>query len=170
MTVKAYQPLHEQVRKTLDPQYVAIHDRYLQYIQPVNELPWTPALRYRSMGFASQTPPAAVGSVVDRTLKSFRMRVYTPASERPAQGWPVLVWYHGGGWVTGGIESDSSFCSQFCATCESVVVAVDYRLAPENVFPAAYDDAVAALRFVYEDGQAELGINQEQIGIGGLSA
>ena len=96
------------------------------------------------------------------------LRLYRPASA-PAQGAPVLVFFHGGGWVLGNLESHDGVCRHLAARSGCVVVATDYRLAPEHKFPAAADDALAATAFVA--GQAaSLGIDPARLAVGGDSA
>ena len=73
------------------------------------------------------------------------VRVYTPRGEGP---FPVTVYYHGGGWVVGNIESHDGFCRHLTNRCETIVASVDYRLAPEHRFPAAIDDCDAATQWV----------------------
>lgn len=82
---------------------------------------------------------------------------------------PAIVYFHGGGWVTGDLESHDALCRILAAASRSLVVAVDYRLAPEHPFPAAVDDALAAYEWVHEHGD-ELGIEPGRIGVMGDSA
>ena len=92
------------------------------------------------------------------------VRVYRP-EETPA---PTLVFYHGGGWQLGTLDSADGICRRLCRRLDAVVVSVDYRLAPEHPFPAAVADAVAAVRWV--DGvAADLG-GDGRIGVAGTSA
>jgi len=82
---------------------------------------------------------------------------------------PCLLFLHGGGWVVGDLDSHDQLCRELANRLAAVVVAVDYRLAPEHPFPAAAEDAAAALRFVA--GQAgALGIDAARIAVGGDSA
>ncbi|MEF8855724.1 MAG: alpha/beta hydrolase, partial [Haloarculaceae archaeon] len=98
-------------------------------------------------------------------------RVYRPAE--PAGGSDesplALVFFHGGGWVLGTLDSADDVCRQFATRLGAVVVSVDYRLAPENPFPAAVEDAWAALRWV-RDAAPSLGVDSERIGTAGTSA
>ncbi|NEU55290.1 alpha/beta hydrolase [Halorussus sp. MSC15.2] len=97
------------------------------------------------------------------------IRVYrgsNPATGDPA---PVLVYYHGGGWVLGTLDSIDGVCRRLARRGECVVVSVDYRLAPEHPFPAAVDDAVASLRWVAENADA-FGGDSERLAVGGTSA
>jgi acetyl esterase len=80
------------------------------------------------------------------------LRIYAP---RDARALPVVVWYHGGGYVLGDLDGYDGVCRQLCVDAGAVVVAVDYRLAPEHPFPAAFDDAWAALRWVASPAGAE---------------
>jgi acetyl esterase len=80
-----------------------------------------------------------------------------------------LVYFHGGGWVIGSIETHDALCRELTMEAGVVVVSVEYRLAPEHKFPAAADDAYAAVRWVAQHA-AELGIDPARIGVGGDSA
>src|SRR5689334_21254657 len=81
------------------------------------------------------------------------VRVYTPEGRAP---FPVLVFFHGGGWVLCGLDTHDAPCRALANAVPCVVVSVDYRLAPEHRFPAASDDCYAATRWV-ADHVAELG-------------
>jgi acetyl esterase len=95
-----------------------------------------------------------------------RTRHYRPALEEAA---PLLVYFHGGGFVVGDIESHDGLCRMICRDAAIHVVSVDYRLAPEHKAPAAVDDCVAAYRWAL--GHAgELGADPSRIGVGGDSA
>ncbi|MGI9124782.1 MAG: alpha/beta hydrolase [Mycobacterium sp.] len=89
-----------------------------------------------------------------------------PAGGPPA---PLLVFFHGGGWVFGDLESHDSACRLICRDAGVHVLAVDYRLAPEHPAPAAVDDAYAAYRWAREHA-AELGADPRRVAVGGDSA
>src|SRR5439155_10262819 len=72
---------------------------------------------------------------------SIPARVYTPDSPAPCA---IMLYFHGGGYVKGGIEESDAFCRNLAGVTGHMVLSVDYRLAPEHPFPAALDDAVAA--------------------------
>jgi acetyl esterase len=97
-----------------------------------------------------------------------RARVYRPA-EIAAERMPALLWFHGGGFVLGSIESHDSVCRALASQARLAVVAVDYRLAPEHRFPAGLDDAIATTRWVLEHG-GTLGVDSNAVAIGGDSA
>lgn len=93
------------------------------------------------------------------------VRVYRPS----AQTSPILVWFHGGGWVTGSIETHDLLCRQLCIAVDAIVVSVDYRLAPETKYPGAVDDCVAAWSWISAHAP-DLGGDPGRIAIGGDSA
>ncbi len=97
------------------------------------------------------------------------IRIYTPREPKPGEKLPVLVWYHGGGFVIGDLETHDSACRLLANQADCLVVAVDYRLAPEYKFPAAVEDCQAALRWVAQHA-AELGGDPQRIAVGGDSA
>ncbi len=82
---------------------------------------------------------------------------------------PVLVYFHGGGWVIGDLDTHDTLCRELANGSGSAVVAVDYRMGPENRFPAAVDDCLAATRWVH-DNAASLGLDASRLAVGGDSA
>jgi acetyl esterase len=98
---------------------------------------------------------------------SLRCRLYRPhgIADRP----PVLLWFHGGGFVIGGLDSHASACTWLASRVRCVVVAVDYRRSPEHKFPAASDDALTSIRWLREHG-SQLDVDPERLAIGGDSA
>jgi acetyl esterase len=106
-----------------------------------------------------------IGSVRDLTVADRPARLYVPTQESGA----LLVFFHGGGFVYGDLESHDAAC-RFLAERSGVrVLAVDYRLGPEQPFPAAYEDAVAAYRWVV-DHLDDLGADRDRLAVGGDSA
>ena len=93
-------------------------------------------------------------------------RLYRPSADKNLG---LLVFYHGGGWVIGGLDSHDSVCRSLANRMGHAVLSVDYRLAPEHRFPAAVEDAMCSLRWAYENAD-ELGINPDRIAVGGDSA
>jgi acetyl esterase len=117
-------------------------------------------------------PRAAVARVRDFDMpggagQPMRARLYVPSTARPL---PVLLYLHGGGFVIGGLETHDSLCRQLALRSGAAVVAVDYRLAPEHRFPAAVDDAWAALRWLHGPAAVALGLDCTQVAVGGDSA
>jgi acetyl esterase len=116
-------------------------------------------------------PAEAVASVADRTVPGpagpIPVRVYRgEGAPTPA---PAIVFFHGGGWVIGSLETHDNFCRALANRAQAVLVAVDYRLAPESRYPAAADDCYAVARWVAEHG-AELGVDGARIAVAGDSA
>jgi len=106
----------------------------------------------------------------DIDLDGVRGRLYVPsdpADETEPIG--LLVYFHGGGWVLGDLESHDNVCHALCHRSGHAVLAVDYRLAPEHPFPAGLNDCLAAVAWAHNHA-SELGIDPERISIGGDSA
>jgi acetyl esterase len=96
------------------------------------------------------------------------LRLYRPHGA-PAEGAPALVYLHGGGWVIGDLDTHDVLCRQIARAAGGVVIAVDYRLAPEHPFPEPLNDCLTALNWIAANGQT-LGIDRSRIGLGGDSA
>ncbi|MEH7014730.1 alpha/beta hydrolase [Neobacillus niacini] len=94
------------------------------------------------------------------------VRIYTPIGEGP---FPIFVYYHGGGWVLGDLETSDATCRMLANRTGRIVVSVDYRLAPEYKFPVPVEDSYAALKWVSENGR-EINGNVSNIVVGGDSA
>lgn len=122
-------------------------------------------------------PPEDVASVRDRFIPGpageMQVRVYTPGNGGSGgvgmDPLPVLVYFHGGGWVIGDIEAADVPCRRIANRARCVVVSLEYRRAPEHRFPAAADDAYASVQWLAQHG-AELGVDTRRIAIGGDSA
>jgi acetyl esterase len=95
-----------------------------------------------------------------------RVRIYVP---RAAPSLPATVYYHGGGFVLGDLDTHDALCRHLALRSESIVIAVDYRLAPEHPFPAAPEDACAAFAWVSANAR-ELGVDARRIAVAGDSA
>lgn len=115
-------------------------------------------------------PPDTIAHVENRTIQGpagdLPIRIYRPDRKGPLPG---LVFFHGGGWVVGSIDTHDGLCRQLANAVGMVVVSVDYRLAPENKYPAAFDDCYAATCSVAENAR-ELGIDAKRLAVGGDSA
>ncbi len=97
------------------------------------------------------------------------VRLYRPTSAPADAKLPALIYIHGGGWVIGDLDSHDVTAARLCAFAGVAVMSVDYRLAPEHPFPAGFDDTVAALRWLANNG-ADVGIDGTRLAIGGDSA
>ncbi len=156
----------------LDPQVVALIER-----SAAAGLPSYPGLSpaearqvmmLRTAAMAGEAP--AVARLEDRWIQGpggpLRVRIYTPAGREP---FPILVYFHGGGFVVGSVDSHDKLCRAIANAGGCIVASVDYRLAPEHKFPAAVEDAYAATRWV-ADNAAALGADPDCISVGGDSA
>ncbi|MEZ5852179.1 MAG: alpha/beta hydrolase [Hyphomicrobiaceae bacterium] len=97
------------------------------------------------------------------------VRFYRGAGTADAGALPVHVYYHGGGWVLGDLDTHDWVCRKIANAAQCAVVSVDYRMAPEHVFPAAFDDSLAALRWTV-DNASRLKIDVSRVTVGGDSA
>jgi acetyl esterase len=150
----------------VDPELQPILDE-LNKGPPLREVP----LELLRQGSPIPTePPAQIASVVNRTIGlahgEVPVRIYHPHTRHPL---PVLVFFHGGGFVLGSLDSHDSLVRMLALGADCIVVSVDYRLAPEHRFPAAVEDCFGSLRWV-RDHAAELGAIPGKIIVGGDSA
>lgn len=120
----------------------------------------------------SEADPMQVGEVADGAFAGpggeIRFRRYRPLGAA-AGPLPTLIYYHGGGFVIGNIETHDSTCRRLANKSRCQVISIDYRLSPEHPFPASTDDGVAAFRHV-RDKAASLGVDAARIAVGGDSA
>jgi acetyl esterase len=129
---------------------------------------------YRQARFVSNPEPPELKSVTALTLPaphgSISGRVYTPNKLRQADGLaPCLVFFHGGGWVIGDLDTHDVVCRKLADEGQLIVISIDYRRAPEHKFPAAVDDAIAATAWIAANAK-ELGIDAARLLVGGDSA
>ena len=159
----------------LDPQAQALMQLMIEKgVPPVNTLsPREARASYRSRRSFTQPDAPEVQQVENKMVVHMGMnlpvRVYHPQSAKLNLALPALVYLHGGGWTIGDLDTHDVLCRSLCLQAEVVVVSVDYRLGPEQPFPAAYEDTLAAFHWTVENAN-ELGIDASRIAIGGDSA
>ncbi len=128
---------------------------------------------YAASRAALQTKPEDVAESRDISVSGplgpIGVRLYRPLNTAAADTLPALIWYHGGGWLLGDLDSHDVICRRFANAAGCRVISVDYRMAPEHVFPAAVDDCAAVTKYVF-DNAASLGVNAAKIAVGGDSA
>jgi len=136
--------------------------------KPVDWKQITPQ-QFRVQSAQMEQPADPADNVVwkDEDADGVPVRIYRPTEAQGPQ--PTLVFYHGGGYIACGISSHERLCSRLARMAECAVVSVDYRLAPEHVFPAAVEDAFTALKWVAHHG-AGYGLDVKRLAIGGDSA
>ncbi|HZU91659.1 MAG TPA: alpha/beta hydrolase, partial [Stellaceae bacterium] len=119
---------------------------------------------------AREAAPLPVARIEERTIPgpagTIRVRLYWPDEVAPV---PAIVYYHGGGHVIGSLDTHDLVARNLCAGAAALVASVDYRMGPEHRFPAAVEDAFAALQWVHGNASA-LGADPERIGVHGDSA
>ncbi len=135
----------------LHPQAQALVDRIAALPRPaLSEL--TVQAARDGLGTLLAAPPSAVGAIRDVTIRGgagqpLKLRAWMPIAEATAPR-PLLLFIHGGGWIGGDLDSHDPLCRDLANASDCVVVAVDYRLAPEHKFPAGLRDCEAALEWV----------------------
>ena len=154
-------PLHPQAKELID-QMAA---------QPPLETLTVPQARARAMEMVKRFGPGEpVARVEDRNIPGpggdIPIRFYTPEGTGP---WPVLVFFHGGGWVVGNLETSDFYCRAVTNAARCIVASVNYRHAPEHKFPAAVEDAYAATAWVAANAHAING-DPARIAVSGSSA
>jgi acetyl esterase len=159
----------------LDPQAKALLQLMVDRgVPPVNTLPPQEARDFYVLRKTlTQPDPPAMSHVHDHlpTLGGVEVpvREYRPASASPKDILPALVYYHGGGWVLGNVDSHDGVCRALAMQSECAVLSVEYRLAPEFPFPIPLTDSVTATRWAY-DNAASIGCDATRIAVGGDSA
>jgi acetyl esterase/lipase len=128
---------------------------------------------YREGRLALAPPPVAMEEVRDFHFPGdsgeIGARYYRPAGEKPGGRLPVAVYFHGGGWTCGDLDTHDSVCRGIAAHGRCAVVAVDYRMGPEHKFPAAVEDALAAVRWVSANA-GSLVVDASKLVVAGESA
>ena len=154
----------------LDPQAQTFLDQLAALnAPPINQLP--PELaRQEPRALLGLAQPEPVAEVENRTIPGpqgdIPVRIYTPEGKGP---FPVLVFFHGGGWVICDLDTHDEACRSLANGTPCIVVSVDYRLAPEHKFPAAVDDCYAAAQWAARNA-ASLNGDSSRIAVGGDSA
>ncbi len=120
-----------------------------------------------------QPDPSPVGEVRDLAATGpageIPLRLYRGQGTDASRPQPALIYYHGGGWVLGNLESHDGVCRDIANAAQCTVISVDYRLAPEAKFPAAADDSIAAAQWIHDNAE-DLGIDRNRLAVGGDSA
>ena len=129
-------PIHPSVKDSLHKEYVEFYNKYLIDQPPVHHLPLDVG-RGGGQYIVCHSKPLSVGKTQDisisRRAKHFgpdiSVRCFTPPGTPPRSGWPFVLYYHGGGWVFGDINTENTLCTNMCIRAKAVVITTDYRLA-----------------------------------------
>jgi acetyl esterase len=159
----------------LDPPIAAVLELLASSGTPMSMVDGTPqqareGFRTMTVGLRDPATLAPVRSVEDRTIPGpagdIAIRTYRPESDGPL---PTVLFFHGGGFVIGDLDTQDDHARLICHDVDAVVVSVDYRLAPEHPFPAGFEDCLAATRWV-ADNVEDLGGDPDRIAVSGDSA
>src|SRR3989449_5813679 len=159
----------------LDPQARALIERASRSAGPaLSSVGVAEARRvYRESRLAFAPPPVAVQETRDFSIAgpggAFGARYYRPLGTRPGEALPAVVYFHGGGWTCGDLDTHDSVCRGIAAHGYCAVVAVDYRLGPEHKFPAAVEDALTSLQWVAANASS-FGVDPARLVVAGESA
>ncbi|ROW02040.1 hypothetical protein VPNG_07628 [Cytospora leucostoma] len=170
-------PLHPSIAPRLDPVYARFYNEHIFDKQQVH-LQSIEASRSSGILIPGAGPKYPVAKTEDLTIPrtqsvgpEVRLRVFTPEGKKPEKGWPLLVYYHGGGWVLGNIDTENVIATNLSGRANTVVVNVDYRLAPEDPYPAAVEDAWEAVLWAAKGpGKDLLSLDTSKLAVGGSSA
>lgn len=126
-------PLHPSVADKLDPQYVDFYNKHIINSQQVHYQP-VAASRVGGKIIPGGSDNLPVGETRDVSIPrretsgpDVKVRCFVPEGQAPSAGWPVMIYYHGGGWVLGNIDTENTVCTNMCKRARSVVVTTDYR-------------------------------------------
>jgi acetyl esterase len=163
-------PADAAARTGLDPRARRFLDLIAASAKARDGAPTLQALRAATDGLAAFAAPPPPVERCDDVVAAGRVavRFYAPPGSRDA-AMPALLYFHGGGWISGGIASHDTICATLSALGLCRVIAVDYRLAPEHRFPAALEDGRAALRAIAARPR-RYGVDPKRLGIAGDSA
>jgi len=160
----------------LDPDAAAIYKAFQEAGRPAYETLTAPEARdyYMQARLLMNPEPPELKSAEPLAIPAphgtIPARIYTPKSLRRKDGLaPCLVFFHGGGWVIGNLETHDVVCRKLAHEGELIVISVDYRLAPEHKFPAAVDDAIIATQWIAANARQH-GIDASRLMVGGDSA
>src|SRR3984885_591599 len=161
---------------TLDPDAAFVFKAFQEAGRPAYETlsPAEAREYYLQARLVTNPEPPELKSVqpiaIPSPAGSIPARIYTPLKLRSSNGLaPGLVFFHGGGWVIGDLDSHDVVCRKLADEGQLIVISVDYRLAPEHKFPAAVDDAIVATEGIAGNAR-QLGIDASRLTVGGDSA
>ncbi|MBA3957406.1 MAG: alpha/beta hydrolase [Parachlamydiaceae bacterium] len=155
----------------MDPAFVSFIQSFAKMVTQSMHMSLPESRALSTEFFLQEAVYESVADVVDRTIQgpeknAINLRIFTPEGKGP---FPVLLFFHSGGWAFGSIEDADPLCRKLTNHARCIVVAVDYRLAPENRFPKGLEDCYAALQWAANHA-SEFNGNPQRISIAGESA
>lgn len=154
----------------LEPQTKAFLVKSLSQPKPVYKLTIEQARESIIQRFTFDEPPIPIGSTEDIQIPfawgNLTAKVYTPSGTGP---FPIVVYYHGGGWVYNNVFTHDSICRHMARLSECIFVSIEYRLAPENKFPGPVEDTYGAMEWIYDNAKFLNGI-PEKLAVAGDSS
>ncbi|KAI8165401.1 AB hydrolase superfamily protein [Colletotrichum sp. SAR 10_70] len=160
-------PLHPSVLDRINPEYKDFYNKFVFDKQVVHHQPIS-ASRASGTLIPGAGPKLEVASAQDfhiprkeTTGPDILVRAFTPLGEKPEKGWPLCIWFHGGGWVLGNIDTENVIATNLTNRA---------RLAPEDPFPAAVDDCWESLLWATSAGASKLSLDTSRIALSGSSA
>lgn len=164
----------------MDPAYIAFFKEELVNRPDILETHKFPVAQTKAGGnkIPGQAPAEEMAKIYDIDIPrkytdadagTIKARIFVPKGTKPSNGWPCMIWYHGGGWVLGSIDTENNFCTQLAQGAQCTVITIDYRLAPEHPYPAAVEDSFEGLMYVMENSK-NLDIDNTKVGVSGSSA
>lgn len=172
--------IHPSVINRLDPKYVDFFEENLSDKPNLVYTHRVPLKAVKEGGnvIPGQSSPREMSKVFEVDIKrkftkgpsKIPARVFIPKRSNSNKEWPLLIWFHGGGWVLGGLDTENSYCTTVADFCQMVVVTIDYRMAPQDPFPACVEDAFESVIWAMEEAPKQLNVDNTKICIGGSSA
>ncbi|KEF50937.1 uncharacterized protein A1O9_12999, partial [Exophiala aquamarina CBS 119918] len=171
-------PLDPHLVPQLSPQYVKHYNEHIRHQVPIHRRPPT-----ASRPVPPPSPihwdiaPISVSKCKDVSVErkesqgsALQIRYFVPFGDRPPPGWPVVIYFHGGGWMLGDLDSENPLCTRLCMEANAVVIMTEYRLAPAHPHPAAIEDSLETLLWVKSQKDCGLHLDLTKVVVGGQSA
>ncbi|KAF6816012.1 lipase 2 [Colletotrichum plurivorum] len=169
-------PLHPSVLDRINPEYEAFYNKHVFDKQVVHHQPISASRASGTLipGAGLKLPVASARDFrIPRKETSgpgVLVRAFTPLGDRPEKGWPLCIWFHGGGWVLGNIDTENVIATNLSNRAKCVALCVHYRLAPEDPFPAAVEDCWESLLWAISKGAETLNLDTSRLALSGSSA
>lgn len=171
--------LDADMERRLDPKYVAFFKSNLSKNAKIVYTHRFPIQEHREVLYTvpGQSDLDPMSQIFDSMIPrrqtegpDIPIRVFIPHGQPPESGWPLFIWFHGGGWTLGNITTENSYCTKVASLAKCVVISIDYRLAPEDPYPAYVNDCYESVLWGLGPASKTLGTNVNKVAVGGSSA